>query len=134
MAPVWMAFAIALSLIARRLRINTLAYQQHVLAVAVMLQLFYVNLFASATRDRYLPILLCAGASYAISRFCTLKEAAYRLTGMSLLLLCVAKIIVFDAWQLGQRDRYITFIALGAALTLVSTLYGKYRETIRRLL
>jgi hypothetical protein len=53
---------------------------------------------------------------------------------MSLLLLCVAKIIVFDAWQLGQRDRYITFIALGAALTLVSTLYGKYRETIRRLL
>ena len=77
-APVWMAFAIALSFVARSLRINTLAYQQHVLAVAVTLQLFYENLFASGARDRYLPILLCAATYYAISRFCTLKEAAYR--------------------------------------------------------
>ena len=77
-APVWMAFAIALSLAARRLRIGTLAYQQHVLAVAVALQLFFVNLFAASTRDRYVPILLCAAAFYAVSRFCTVKEAAYR--------------------------------------------------------
>lgn len=62
------------------------------------------------------------------------SQRSYRLTGISLLLLCVAKIVAFDAWQLGQRDRYITFIALGAAFTLVSTLYGKYREKIRRLL
>jgi hypothetical protein len=61
-------------------------------------------------------------------------QRTYRLTGMSLLLLCVGKIIAFDAWQLSQRDRYITFIALGAALTIVSTLYGRYRETVRRLL
>jgi hypothetical protein len=46
----------------------------------------------------------------------------------------VGKIVVLDAWNLSERDRYITFIALGAALTLVSTLYGKYRETVRRLL
>jgi len=62
------------------------------------------------------------------------SQRSYRLTGMSLLLVCVAKIVVLDAWQLGQRDRYITFIVLGAALTLVSTLYGKFHETIRRLL
>jgi len=42
--------------------------------------------------------------------------------------------VVRDAWHLAERDRYITFIALGAALTLVSTLYGKYRETVRKLL
>jgi hypothetical protein len=46
----------------------------------------------------------------------------------------VAKIVLHDAWQLNERDRYITFIVLGAALTLVSTLYGKYREVVRRLL
>jgi len=51
-----------------------------------------------------------------------------------LLLLCVGKIVFRDAWQLDERDRYITFIALGAALTLVSTLYGRYREIVRRLL
>jgi len=47
------------------------------------------------------------------------------------LLLCVGKIIVRDAWHLGERDRYITFIVLGGALTLVSMLYGKYRESAK---
>ena len=59
---------------------------------------------------------------------------SYRLTGLLLLLLCVAKIVVHDAWLLGERDRYTTFIVLGAALTLVSLLYGRYREAVRRLL
>ncbi len=62
------------------------------------------------------------------------SQRSYRLTGLFLLLLCVGKIVVRDAWHLAERDRYITFIALGAALTLVSTLYGKYRETVRKLL
>jgi hypothetical protein len=61
-------------------------------------------------------------------------QRSYRITGLFLLLLCVAKIVFRDAWNLDERDRYITFIVLGAALTLVSTLYSKYRETIRRLL
>jgi hypothetical protein len=63
-----------------------------------------------------------------------ISERSYRLTGLVLLLLCVAKIIVRDAWMLGERDRYTTFIVLGAALTLVSLLYGRYREAVRRLL
>jgi hypothetical protein len=46
----------------------------------------------------------------------------------------VGKIVVRDAWQLDERDRYITFIVLGAALLLVSLLYGKYRDQLNRLL
>jgi hypothetical protein len=61
-------------------------------------------------------------------------ERSYRITGLLLLLLCVCKIIFRDAWQLTERDRYITFIALGAALMLVSTLYNRFRESVRRLL
>ncbi|HEY2857225.1 MAG TPA: DUF2339 domain-containing protein [Terracidiphilus sp.] len=61
-------------------------------------------------------------------------QRSYRLTGLALLLLCVGKIVVRDAWTLQERDRYITFIALGGALTLVSTLYGRFREQLRRLL
>lgn len=61
-------------------------------------------------------------------------QRSYRLTGLFLLLICVGKIVVHDAWLLGERDRYTTFIVLGAALTLVSTLYGKYREAVRKLL
>ena len=64
----------------------------------------------------------------------TVSQRSYRITGLLLLLLCIGKIVVHDAWLLGERDRYTTFIVLGAALTLVSTLYGKYRETVRKLL
>jgi hypothetical protein len=62
------------------------------------------------------------------------SQRSYRITGLLLLLLCVVKIVFHDAWQLDERDRYITFIVLGGALTLVSTLYGRYREIVRRLL
>ncbi len=62
------------------------------------------------------------------------RQRCYRISGLLLLVLCVAKIVLRDAWRLDERDRYITFIALGAALTLVSTLYNRYREAIRRLL
>jgi hypothetical protein len=62
------------------------------------------------------------------------NERSFRLTGMILLLVCVGKIMVRDAWGLAARDRYITFIILGAALLLVSFLYSKYRETIRQFL
>ena len=63
-----------------------------------------------------------------------LNERSFRLTGMVLLLVCVAKIILRDAWGLAPRDRYVTFIILGAALLLVSFLYTRYREAIRQFL
>jgi len=62
------------------------------------------------------------------------NERSYRLTGLVVLLVCVGKIVVRDAWGLAPRDRYITFIILGAALLLVSFLYSKYREAIRQFL
>jgi len=62
------------------------------------------------------------------------SQRSYRLTGLFLLVLCVAKILVRDAWNLSERDRYVTFIVLGSALTLVSMLYSKYRDAVRRLL
>ena len=62
------------------------------------------------------------------------SERSYRLTGLFLLLLCIGKIVFRDAWRLDERDRYITFIVLGAALTLVSALYSKYRDQVSRLL
>jgi hypothetical protein len=58
-------------------------------------------------------------------------ERSFRLTGLGLLLLCAAKILVVDVWRLNPRDRYLTLIVLGGALLLVSFLYTRYRETIR---
>jgi len=62
------------------------------------------------------------------------NERSFRLTGLILLLVCVAKVLLMDAWGLAPRDRYVTFIILGAALLAVSFLYSKYRDTIRQFL
>ena len=62
------------------------------------------------------------------------KERSFRLTGLGLLLLCVVKITALDFWGLQVRDRYITLIVVGIALTFVSFLYTRYRDTIREYL
>ena len=62
------------------------------------------------------------------------NERSFRLSGLGLLLLCVAKVMAMDVWDLQPRDRYITFIIVGAALVFVSFLYSRYRETIRQYL
>jgi uncharacterized membrane protein len=62
------------------------------------------------------------------------KERSFRLTGLGLLLLCVGKILVVDVWSLNPSDRYLTFIALGIALLLVSFLYTRYKDTLREYL
>ena len=64
-----------------------------------------------------------------------LGERSFRLTGLGLLvLLCVGKIVLVDVWKLDPRDRYLTFIVLGAALLLVSFLYTRNREALRQYL
>jgi len=62
------------------------------------------------------------------------SQRSFRLTGLGLLLLCVGKIIVVDIWGLTPRDRYLTFIVLGALLLFVSYLYTRYREALRQYL
>jgi Predicted membrane protein (DUF2339) len=57
----------------------------------------------------------------------------YRLTGLGLLLLCVARVGI-DVWAISAQERWITLVVLGALLMLVSFLYSRYRETLRRYL
>lgn len=59
-------------------------------------------------------------------------QRSYRLTGLSLLMLCVGKIAFVDAWQMEPQPRYLTFIILGVALTAVGFLYTKYKETFQQ--
>lgn len=61
-------------------------------------------------------------------------ERSYRLAGLGLLLLCVARIVFHDVWGLAPRDRYLTFIVLGSALLAVSYLYTRYRDVVRQYL
>jgi len=61
-------------------------------------------------------------------------ERSFRLAGLALLLLCVAKITLVDIWGMGLRDRALTFVVLGASMLGVSVLYTKHRDLLRQYL
>ena len=61
-------------------------------------------------------------------------ERSFRLAGLALLLVSVAKILLMDVWQLAPSDRYTTLIILGLALLAVSFLYTRFGATIRKYL
>jgi uncharacterized membrane protein len=62
-----------------------------------------------------------------------LGERSFRLCGLGLLLLAIGKLFV-DVWGLPVRDRTISMTVLGAVLLLVSFLYTRHREAIRKYL
>jgi len=60
-------------------------------------------------------------------------ERSFRLCGLGLLLLCLGKLL-FDVWNMNTGERTISMTVLGAVLLLVSFLYSRYREAIRKYL
>ena len=63
-----------------------------------------------------------------------LGERSYRLAGLSLLLVCVGKILFMDIWRLPLSDRWITFVVLGSALFSISFLYARFGAVMRKFL
>lgn len=61
-------------------------------------------------------------------------ERSYRLAGLGLLLLCVAKIPIVDIWDMTKMERALTFVVLGASMLGVSVLYTRFRERVRQYL
>ena len=63
-----------------------------------------------------------------------LGERSFRLAGLGLLMISVAKILLMDVWSLSPSDRYTTLIVLGLALLAVSFLYTRFGSVIRKFL
>ena len=61
-------------------------------------------------------------------------ERSFRLSGLGLLLLGVAKLLVVDVWGLAPTERYLLLIAVGVALLLVSFLYSRFGERLKEYL
>jgi uncharacterized membrane protein len=59
-----------------------------------------------------------------------MRERAFRLAAIGLLLVSVLRVVAVDIWQLQQQGRYVAFIALGSVLLLVSFLYSRYRARL----
>jgi hypothetical protein len=63
------------------------------------------------------------------------KERSFRLAGLVLLLLCVGKIVFWDAWQFNDPTaRYLTLIGVGGLAVAVYYLISRYREELREYL
>jgi hypothetical protein len=62
------------------------------------------------------------------------RERSFSLTGMGVLLLCIGKVFALDFWGLETRDKFITVIIAGVAVTCFSFLFIKYHDRIRQYL
>ncbi|HEV2349448.1 MAG TPA: DUF2339 domain-containing protein [Terriglobia bacterium] len=61
-------------------------------------------------------------------------QRSYRLAAVALLLACVVRIGLVDLWKFNGSYRWLTAMGLGVALIVVSFLYTRYHEAIRRYL
>jgi len=60
-----------------------------------------------------------------------LRERAYRLTGLAILACALARIFIFDIWELEIMYRWLTAFILGAVCIALGFVYNRYRETIK---
>jgi len=111
------------------------AFGRHPEQVLFFLPLVMLTLLIRLEVPKGMVTLAWAVEAVAVFVFALwIGQRSYRLAGLGLLLLAVGKIIFFDVWGLSARDRYLTFIALGAAMLAVSWLYTRYRDTVKQLL
>lgn len=62
------------------------------------------------------------------------RERIQRLCGLSLFLVCIAKLFLWDLRELDTLSRILSFIVLGLMLLGASWLYVRFREQIRKIL
>jgi uncharacterized membrane protein len=107
----------------------------------------YPRLFYAALATALLTILLfyeisggmltmswaIEGVALLIAGF-PLRDRVLRLSGLSLFLVCILKLFLYDLRQLETFYRIISFIVLGLILVSVSWIYTRFRSRIERYL
>jgi uncharacterized membrane protein len=61
-----------------------------------------------------------------------LRERLYRLSGFAVLGLSVLRLFIIDVWRFDTIYRIVSFIALGAALLVLSFVYHRFAEMMRK--
>ena len=73
------------------------------------------------------------GVALLIAGF-PLRDRVLRLSGLSLFLVCILKLFLYDLRQLETFYRIVSFIVLGLILVSVSWIYTRFRSRIERYL
>lgn len=123
-APAWTTLAVALCLLGRRSRLREFTLQEHVLAAVTVAALFAFNSGATLAIDRYLPMIGCAAAFYAVSRFCTLKDASYARAAARLHTWTATILLAALAWhESPQPWLAVIWILFALALAVVDRVF-----------
>lgn len=61
-----------------------------------------------------------------------LRERIYRLGGFAILALAVGRLFVIDVWSFDTLYRIVSFLLLGVVLLVLSFVYARYAETMKR--
>jgi hypothetical protein len=96
--------------------------------------LLITGLIGLEVRSAYLTAAWGVEAVIIFLAVLKLDERAYRWFSLGLLSICVIRIVLVDVWTLDALGRIISFIGLGAALLVISFLYARHRELLRRVL
>lgn len=64
----------------------------------------------------------------------TARERTLRLSGLAVLLICIGKVFLYDLRNLETLYRILSFVGLGAVLLLVSWIYTRFKEQLRKYL
>jgi uncharacterized membrane protein len=63
-----------------------------------------------------------------------LQDRTFRLSGLTLFLLCIGKLFIHDLRELDTGSRILSFIVLGVMLMAASWLYNRFRDKLGRLM
>lgn len=61
-----------------------------------------------------------------------LRERIYRIGGFGVLGLAVGRLFILDVWRFDTLPRILSFLALGVVLLILSFVYNRFAETMRR--
>jgi hypothetical protein len=63
-----------------------------------------------------------------------LSDRSFRLSGLLLFMLCIAKLFIYDLRELDTGSRILSFVVLGVVLMAASWLYTRFKDKLSRLL
>jgi Predicted membrane protein (DUF2339) len=63
-----------------------------------------------------------------------LSDRSFRLSGLLLFLLCIAKLFIYDLRELDTVSRILSFVVLGVVLMAASWVYTRFKDKLSRLL
>jgi hypothetical protein len=103
-------------------------------ALSIMGTLLLTVLIYQEAPGRLFTVLCGIEGAVLLAAGFILTERVFRLSGLALFLLCLARLFFYDLRRLDTGSRILSFIVLGVVLLIASWVYTRFREKLKNLL